>query len=146
MNFWILRCKAEFLVQLDGITSHPDHVLFLASTNLPWTLDPALLRRFQQIINIDLPEIDQRVNILRKSLFPMLDKNSKATKILESHLEKFGSKTAGFSGSDLQRGCCLAIQKQLRRKVEMKELKTNQSRPKGNQEDFILEDLVIITY
>ncbi len=58
------RCKAEFLVQLDGLVAHSEQVLFLASTNLPWTLDPALLRRFQQILNIDLPGIIFAIGII----------------------------------------------------------------------------------
>jgi len=118
-------------------------VLFLASTNLPWTLDPALLRRFQQITNIDLPGVDQRIDIIRRSFFPIFDKNSKPMKIIESHLEKFACKTDGFSGSDLQRGCSLAIHKQLRRKVENKELKQgNLPKASGIIDNFILEDLV----
>ena len=50
------RSKAEFLIQLDGLAtckgrpSDDDEsaaapVLFLASTNLPWSIDPAILRR-----------------------------------------------------------------------------------------------------
>ena len=48
MNF--KRAKAEFLIHLDGIRSNKyqsnEPVLFLASTNLPWTLDPAIIRRY----------------------------------------------------------------------------------------------------
>ena len=44
------RAKAEFLIHLDGIRSNKyqsnEPVLFLASTNLPWTLDPAIIRRY----------------------------------------------------------------------------------------------------
>ena len=42
------RAKAEFLIHLDGISNKyksNEPVLFLASTNLPWTLDPAIIRR-----------------------------------------------------------------------------------------------------
>ena len=50
------RSKAEFLIQLDGLAtckgrpgdddeSAAAPVLFLASTNLPWSIDPAILRR-----------------------------------------------------------------------------------------------------
>ena len=44
------RAKAEFLIHLDGIRTNKyqsnEPVLFLASTNLPWTLDPAIIRRY----------------------------------------------------------------------------------------------------
>ena len=43
------RAKAEFLIHLDGLRNNVEApVLFLASTNLPWTLDPAIIRRFQR--------------------------------------------------------------------------------------------------
>ena len=46
----------------------PHPVLFLASTNLPWTLDPAILRRFHKILPVDLPEAPERLEILKLSL------------------------------------------------------------------------------
>ncbi len=70
------RAKAEFLIHLDGLqnfahnTSSEDSkpVLFLASTNLPWTLDPAILRRFQTMIHVPLPNASERLEILKKCL------------------------------------------------------------------------------
>ena len=59
------RCKAELLVQLDGLESEGEgSILFLASTNLPWGLDPAILRRFHKKILVDLPEDEERLQIL----------------------------------------------------------------------------------
>lgn len=44
-------------MQLDGLESEEEgSILFLASTNLPWSLDPAILRRFNKRILVDLPE------------------------------------------------------------------------------------------
>ena len=98
--------------------AHTEQVLFLASTNLPWTLDPALLRRFQQIIDVDLPNFDQRVSILRNRLTAF---NGNKSASAEADLKDLASRTEGFSGSDLDRGCSMAIQKVLRRRVKMKE-------------------------
>lgn len=93
------RSKAEFLVQLDGLQRQKQdvcrgQVLFLASTNLPWCLDPALLRRFQRIINVDLPNRDERLQILQKTLNiqgQMLDMKG-------LDLESLANHTDGFSG------------------------------------------------
>ncbi|KAG5874290.1 hypothetical protein JTB14_005720 [Gonioctena quinquepunctata] len=50
------RFKSELLVQLDGILSSESNVFILGSTNRPWTLDPALLRRFEKRILVPLPD------------------------------------------------------------------------------------------
>eukprot|EP00554_Chaetoceros_debilis_P010736 CAMPEP_0194107276 /NCGR_PEP_ID=MMETSP0150-20130528/7162_1 /TAXON_ID=122233 /ORGANISM="Chaetoceros debilis, Strain MM31A-1" /LENGTH=453 /DNA_ID=CAMNT_0038795625 /DNA_START=220 /DNA_END=1578 /DNA_ORIENTATION=- len=47
------RMKTELLMEMDGINSgcangEKDHVFVLAATNLPWDLDPALLRRLEK--------------------------------------------------------------------------------------------------
>jgi vacuolar protein-sorting-associated protein 4 len=47
---------AELLVQMQGVGSSLDGVLVLGATNLPWELDPAIRRRFQRKIYIDLPD------------------------------------------------------------------------------------------
>ena len=142
------RCKAEFLVQLDGLISHSEPILFLASTNLPWTLDPALLRRFQQVLNIDLPDYQQRVAILRKSAlsFPGKSDVSNNKKYQETNFESLAEKTEGFSGSDLDRACARAIQKLFRRRIKMKEEEKigNKNGSKSLKEvsgNFFLEDI-----
>ena len=70
------RAKAEFLVHLEGINSQfarcsdlvKKPMLFLASTNLPWTLDPAVLRRFQRIVNVKLPNKEEKMEIFKRCL------------------------------------------------------------------------------
>ncbi|CAK7199993.1 hypothetical protein SEUCBS139899_002681 [Sporothrix eucalyptigena] len=60
------RLKTEFLVQMDGV-GHGDNegVVLLAATNLPWSLDPAIRRRFQKRIHIPLPDADARLQLFR---------------------------------------------------------------------------------
>ena len=48
--------KTEFLVQINGVGNDQSGVLVLGATNLPWTLDSAIRRRFEKRIYIPLPE------------------------------------------------------------------------------------------
>ncbi|KIH92324.1 hypothetical protein SPBR_02279 [Sporothrix brasiliensis 5110] len=60
------RLKTEFLVQMDGVGhGNNEGVVLLAATNLPWSLDPAIRRRFQKRIHIPLPDDDARAELFR---------------------------------------------------------------------------------
>jgi vacuolar protein-sorting-associated protein 4 len=50
------RIKTEFLRQMDSINSGADKVYVLATTNMPWELDIAALRRFERRILLPMPE------------------------------------------------------------------------------------------
>lgn len=57
------RIKTEFLVQMQGVGTDMTGVLVLAATNTPWSLDPAIRRRFEKRIYIPLPEIHARAKM-----------------------------------------------------------------------------------
>jgi vacuolar protein-sorting-associated protein 4 len=59
------RVKTEFLVQMDGVGKDQDGVLILGATNLPYSLDSAIRRRFQKRIYIPLPDKMARSEIFR---------------------------------------------------------------------------------
>ena len=40
------RIKTEFLVQMQGVGKSHDGILVLGATNTPWSLDPAIRRRY----------------------------------------------------------------------------------------------------
>jgi len=111
------RAKAEFLIHLDGIRTNKyqsnEPVLFLASTNLPWTLDPAIIRRFQKVIPVDLPTAKERFEIFRQCLQGH-DISGLDLKALAN------ADSIDFSGSDIQRACSNAINRVLRRRVASK--------------------------
>ena len=44
------RIKTEFLVQMQGVGKTHDGILVLGATNTPWSLDPAMRRRFEKRI------------------------------------------------------------------------------------------------
>jgi len=86
----------QILVEMDGFEPH-EKLIIMAATNRPDVLDPALLRpgRFDRRVTIDLPDRDDRANILkvhaRKK--PMGE---------DVNLRTIAERTVGFSGADLQ--------------------------------------------
>ena len=65
--------KTELLIQLDGlIRSRQDRVFLLAASNLPWELDPALLRRLEKRILVELPTAEARKNMLIANIPPKM--------------------------------------------------------------------------
>lgn len=48
------RLKIEFLKQLDLVSTQDEDVGFIGTTNLPWELDMAFLRRFERKIFMGL--------------------------------------------------------------------------------------------
>jgi len=89
------RVKTEFLVQMDGVGNETTGVLVLGATNTPWSLDPAIRRRFERRIYIPLPEVRARLGLISN-----LIKNN-PNEISEEDLELIAEKTEGFSGSDI---------------------------------------------
>lgn len=97
------RLKSELLVHLDGIMSSPRNIFFLAATNLPWDLDESLLRRLDKKMLIDLPNNNEREEMLRKFLpHQIIEKPRLETDLnyvpLALHME-------GYSGSDIWAVC-----------------------------------------
>ncbi|MEA2013079.1 MAG: AAA family ATPase [Verrucomicrobiota bacterium] len=83
------------LVELDGFKPSTN-VIVIAATNRPDVLDPALLRpgRFDRRINIDLPDLKGRENILQV--------HAKGIKLSDkANLNTIARGTPGFSGADL---------------------------------------------
>ncbi len=89
----------QILVEMDGFDSGSS-VIVMAATNRPDVLDPALLRpgRFDRQVTVDLPDIDERVAILRIHCKPLKLEPS-------VDLERIARGTAGCSGADLANLC-----------------------------------------
>ncbi|MBR3134397.1 MAG: ATP-dependent zinc metalloprotease FtsH [Clostridia bacterium] len=86
----------QLLVEMDGFDTDTS-IIVMAATNRPEMLDEALLRpgRFDRTINIGLPDIKDREEILK-----IHSKNKKLAE--EVNLKSIAEDTAGFSGAELE--------------------------------------------
>jgi SpoVK/Ycf46/Vps4 family AAA+-type ATPase len=88
----IWRMKTELLIQMDGLAKSDDLVFVLAVSNLPWTLDSALLRRLEKRIFVPLPNPEARAQMFR-SLLP----GDKATELpYDVQILKFNTYSSRF--------------------------------------------------
>lgn len=87
----------QLLSELDGFAGKNEGVFFLAATNHPWDVDPALRRpgRFDRLIFIPPPDADARRALFRLKL----EGRPVAAGLDEAHLVQ---KTEGFSGADIE--------------------------------------------
>lgn len=88
---------SQFLTELDGFAQNNTGVLVLASTNVPWSIDPAFLRpgRFDRLFFVAPPDAVAREAILRHHANgrPMEDAIDFAW---------LARQTSGYSGADLE--------------------------------------------
>ncbi len=89
------RVKTEFLVQMQGVGNSDQGILVLGATNLPWTLDSAVRRRFQKRIYIPLPDFDARLYLIKHKM-----KKNKHI-IREEDFREVAKLCDGYSGSDI---------------------------------------------
>ncbi|KAL8217139.1 hypothetical protein R6Q57_023976 [Mikania cordata] len=78
-----------------GVGTNDDKVLVLQPTNIPYSLDQAIRRRFDKRIYIPLPDLKARQHIFKVHL------GDTPNKLNEGDFESKARKTEGFSGSDI---------------------------------------------
>lgn len=104
--------KAQFLTLWDGLTTDPSaRVLVLAATNRRLAIDAAILRRLPVQLEFPLPDLEQRLEILKVTL----QHTQLATDV---DLLLLASRCEGFSGSDLYELCRYAAITRLVRQAE----------------------------
>ncbi|KAL5276196.1 KATNAL2 family protein [Megaselia abdita] len=91
------RFKNEFLQHLDGL-EETKGIFVLASTNLPWEIDAAFLRRFERKVLVQLPNVDERVKLFEKFLNDLLVKDKERLHIIAEKCE-------GFTGDEIRIVC-----------------------------------------
>lgn len=89
------RIKTEFLVQMEGVGREMNGILVLGATNIPWTLDSAIRRRFEKRIYIPLPEEHARLVMFKIHL------GNTAHVLTEENLKQLAKQTEGYSGADI---------------------------------------------
>jgi cell division protease FtsH len=89
----------QLLTEMDGFNNN-DGILVIGATNMKSALDTALLRpgRFDRIINIPLPDLESRVDIL--SLY--LKNKPLDSSITKDVIYHIAGLTNGFSGAELK--------------------------------------------
>jgi len=90
----IKRVVNNFLMMLDNFEGES---LIIASTNHPHILDPAIWRRFDEVVNFPLPEPEQREQMLNLFLKPIKKDDINYKMIVKE--------TDNFSPSDLKSMC-----------------------------------------
>lgn len=82
--------KNELFVQMDSVLGITDGIFLMASTNCPEHLDSALLRRFDKLIYIPLPDVGQRLEIFKKKLLDI-----KSDDMTEYAYKRLAARTEG---------------------------------------------------
>ena len=112
------RMVNQLLTELDGIEELKG-VVFIAATNRPDLLDPALMRpgRIDKIIKVPAPDLEAR-----KSIFSIHTKSVPLAKNVS--ISDLASKTEGYSGADIEglirEAALIAIQESNFKATELK--------------------------
>jgi vacuolar protein-sorting-associated protein 4 len=104
------RVKTEFLVQMQGVGTDNSGVLVLAATNIPWTLDTAIRRRFEKRIYIPLPGVNERAAMFKTHLG-----TSTFHTIKENEWMQLAQRSEHYSGADIAVVCREALLRPIRR-------------------------------
>jgi len=110
------RIVSQLLTLMDGLNQRA-HVVVMAATNRPNSIDPALRRfgRFDREVDIGIPDETGRMEILR-----IHTKNMKLADDVE--LEGVAKETHGHVGSDIAALCSEAALQQIRKKLDLIDL------------------------
>ncbi|XP_040359094.1 katanin p60 ATPase-containing subunit A-like 2 [Ixodes scapularis] len=118
------RMKSELLIQMDGLINSKDHVFVLATSNSPWDLDHAVLRRLEKRILVPLPGKDARAFLFHKFLAGQGGKDGRRGSSLVAPDVDYGlvsEASEGYSGSDIKVACKEAVMRSLRQALEAAE-------------------------
>ena len=88
---------SQMLTELDGFEQNNEKLLILASTNVPWAMDPAFLRpgRFDRMLFVPPPDKIARAAILK---YHMRERPAEE----KIKYDLLAEKTSGYSGADLE--------------------------------------------
>eukprot|EP01004_Peranema_trichophorum_P001550 NODE_118_length_3592_cov_50.752666_g100_i0.p1 GENE.NODE_118_length_3592_cov_50.752666_g100_i0~~NODE_118_length_3592_cov_50.752666_g100_i0.p1 ORF type:complete len:1162 (-),score=251.75 NODE_118_length_3592_cov_50.752666_g100_i0:106-3072(-) len=128
------KLKNEFMSAWDGLKSQDyEQVMVLAATNRPGDLDDAVLRRMPRRILVDLPDVDNRKQILQvilkdEDLCPNVD------------FDALAQVTSNYSGSDLKQMCIAAAYRPVREYLRTEYNNSDKSSDLSNSSDALAEN------
>lgn len=107
------RVVATLLTLMDGMGAN-GRLVVIAATNRPNSVDPALRRpgRFDQEVEIGIPDVDARLDILQKQIGRM---SSERHTLVEDDIKTIASKTHGYVGADLSALCRESVMRTIQR-------------------------------
>ncbi|KAK8931420.1 Katanin p60 ATPase-containing subunit A1 [Platanthera zijinensis] len=129
------RMRNEFMAAWDGLRSKDSQrILILGATNRPFDLDDAVIRRLPRRIYVDLPDMENRMKILKIFLS-------------HEHLEpsfrfdELAKATEGYSGSDLKNLCIAAAYRPVQELLE-KEKQLGEQTATPSLRQLVLDDFI----
>lgn len=107
------RVVAQLLTVMDGMGDN-GRIVVVGATNRPNSIDSALRRpgRFDQEVEIGIPDVEAREEILTKQFAKM---NSEKCQITKEEIASIASKTHGYVGADLTALCRESVMKAINR-------------------------------
>lgn len=129
------RMRNEFMAAWDGLrTKDSQRILILGATNRPFDLDDAVIRRLPRRIYVDLPDVENRMKILKIFL---------AQENLEPNFQfdELANVTEGYSGSDLKNLCIAAAYRPVQELLEQ-ENKVDKTHSSATLRSLGLDDFI----
>ncbi|EDO15601.1 hypothetical protein Kpol_483p20 [Vanderwaltozyma polyspora DSM 70294] len=113
------RVVATLLTLMDGMGGS-GRLVVVAATNRPNSVDPALRRpgRFDQEVEIGIPDVDARFDILKKQFSRMSEERHTLN---EDDIKNIASKTHGYVGADLSALCRESVMKTIQKALNNSE-------------------------
>ncbi|RCK63278.1 ATPase family gene 2 protein [Candida viswanathii] len=107
------RVVAQLLTMMDGMGDN-GRIVVVGATNRPNAIDSALRRpgRFDQEVEIGIPDVEAREEILTKQFAKM---NSDKCELTKEDITRIASKTHGYVGADLTALCRESVMKAISR-------------------------------
>ncbi|XP_033626739.1 vacuolar protein sorting-associated protein 4B-like [Asterias rubens] len=129
------RIKTEFLVNMQGVGLDNDQVLVLGATNIPWSLDAAIRRRFERRIYIPLPEEQARCTMFK------LHMGKTPCELTDNDYRYLAELSSGYSGADISIVVRNALMEPVRKVQTATHFKTI-SGPSPQDPNVMLHDLL----
>eukprot|EP00916_Digyalum_oweni_P020832 GHVL01034702.1.p1 GENE.GHVL01034702.1~~GHVL01034702.1.p1 ORF type:complete len:970 (+),score=258.83 GHVL01034702.1:212-3121(+) len=98
----VTSLKTTLMSEWDGLSTSKDRVIVMGSTNRPYVLDEAVLRRMPRRVLVDLPDLYSRCDIIKKSLKDHQIQSDVNITSLALDME-------GYTGSDVKEVCRRAV-------------------------------------